>query len=78
METATAVRTKWTIDPVHSEIQFKVKHLMITSVTGSIEKFAADIETTGEDLSKGMVELWADAASVTTGNDQRDAHLKSA
>ncbi len=78
METATAVRTKWTIDPVHSEIQFKVKHLMITSVTGSFEKFGADIETTGDDLSKGKVEFWAEVASVTTGNEQRDAHLKSA
>ncbi len=77
METATKTLTKWTIDPVHSEIQFKVKHLMITTVTGSFQKFGADIEVLGDDLSKGRIEFWADAASVTTGNEQRDAHLKS-
>ncbi|MCB0769641.1 MAG: YceI family protein [Flavobacteriales bacterium] len=69
--------TKWTIDPVHSEVQFKVKHLMITTVTGSFQKFYAHIEAPGDDLSKAKVEFWAEVASVTTGNEQRDAHLKS-
>lgn len=70
--------TKWTIDPAHSEIQFKVKHLMITTVTGSFQKFDADINAEGDDLSKARVRFTADIASVTTGNDQRDGHLKSA
>lgn len=77
METTTNSLTKWTIDPVHSEIQFKVKHLMITTVTGSFQRFGAEIEAPGDDLSKARVEFWAEAASVTTGNEQRDAHLKS-
>lgn len=68
---------KWGIDPVHSEILFKVKHLMITTVTGSFEKFDATIETDGDDLSKAKVHFWADAASVTTGSPDRDKHLRS-
>ena len=77
MHTATAVKTKWTIDPAHSEIQFKVKHLMITTVTGTFQKFGADIEVLGDDLSKARVEFWADVDSVTTGSPDRDKHLKS-
>jgi polyisoprenoid-binding protein YceI len=68
---------KWTIDPMHSEILFKVKHLMITTVTGSFEKFDATIEAPHDDLSKAKVHFWADAASVTTGSPDRDKHLKS-
>lgn len=75
---AASTLTKWTIDPVHSEIQFKVKHLMITTVTGSFQKFGADIEVPGDDLSKARVAFWADADSVTTGSPDRDKHLKSA
>ncbi len=81
--TATAGTTnsdalvKWSIDPAHSEIQFKVKHLMITTVTGSFQKFQGDIEAPGDDLSKARVEFRAEAESVTTGNPDRDKHLKS-
>lgn len=75
METQTAVKTKWTIDPMHSEVQFKVKHLMITTVTGSFQKFDADI-TAGDDLSTAEITFTADVASITTGNEQRDAHLR--
>ena len=67
----------WTIDPAHSEIQFKVKHLMITTVTGSFQKFDAEIAAPGDDLSKARVTFRADVASLTTGSEQRDAHLKS-
>mgnify|MGYP001417920460 CR=1 FL=1 len=76
--TASNTITKWTIDPAHSEIQFKVKHLMITTVTGSFQKFEAEITAPGDDLSKARVTLKAEAASVTTGSEQRDGHLKSA
>ncbi len=69
---------KWTIDPAHSEIQFKVKHLMITTVTGSFQKFDADITAPGDDLSKARITFRAEAASVSTGSEQRDGHLKSA
>jgi polyisoprenoid-binding protein YceI len=75
--TATNTITKWTIDPAHSEIQFKVKHLMITTVTGSFGKFEAEITAPGDDLSKARVTFKAEAASVTTGSEQRDVHLKS-
>ncbi|MEO8733905.1 MAG: YceI family protein [Flavobacteriales bacterium] len=77
-ETANSKRVKWTIDPAHSEIQFKVKHLMITTVTGSFQKFDADIEVAGDDLSTAKVEFSADINSITTNNEQRDAHLKTA
>ena len=69
VNTATTAPVKWTIDPAHSEVQFKVKHLMITTVTGSFQKFDADIEAPGDDLSKARVTFRAEAASVTTGNE---------
>lgn len=75
METAT--RTLWKIDPVHSEIQFKIKHLVISTVTGSFKSFDATIETDEDDLENALIHFEADAASVSTGNDQRDQHLKS-
>ncbi len=78
METTQEKLVKWSIDPVHSEIQFKVKHMMISTITGSFQKFDADIEVPGDDLSKAKVEFSADADSITTNNAQRDNHLKSA
>lgn len=70
--------TIWTIDPAHSEIQFKVKHLMITNVTGQFNKFTGTVETDGEDITTARVHFTADIDSISTNNDQRDAHLKSA
>jgi polyisoprenoid-binding protein YceI len=69
---------KWVIDPTHSEVQFKVKHLMITTITGSFDKFEASIETDKEDFSKAKISFSVDVASVLTGNIDRDNHLKSA
>lgn len=77
VKTPAATGVKWTIDPAHSEIQFKVKHMMISTVTGSFGKFEADIEAPGEDLSKAKIHFRADVDSITTGNAQRDGHLKS-
>lgn len=68
---------KWALDPTHSEIQFKVKHLMITTVTGSFKTFDASVETDGEDFSTAKVTFNAEVASISTGNEQRDEHLKS-
>jgi polyisoprenoid-binding protein YceI len=68
---------KWALDPTHSEIQFKVKHLMITTVTGSFKSFDASAETDGEDFSTAKVSFQAEVASISTGNEQRDEHLKS-
>src|ERR1700733_3161516 len=71
--------TKWKIDPVHSEIQFKVKHLMITTVTGHFTSHNLLIETEDSDFTKATkFEFTADADSISTGNEQRDSHLKSA
>src|SRR5437870_3485714 len=69
---------KWVVDPMHSEIQFKVKHLMITNVTGQFEIFDVSAETEDEDFMKAKVSFSADVDSISTGNEQRDAHLKSA
>jgi polyisoprenoid-binding protein YceI len=69
---------KWVVDPTHSEIQFKVKHLMITNVTGSFNIFTVDAKTEDEDFTKATISFTADAASVSTGNEQRDGHLQSA
>lgn len=71
--------TKWIIDPAHSEIQFKVKHLMITTVTGYFKTFNLEVETDGEDFrTASRIEFTADIDSINTNNDQRDTHLKSA
>ena len=70
-------KIKWALDPTHSEIHFKVKHLMISTVTGQFDKFEATVETTGENLSTAIVHFKADIDSITTNNDQRDGHLKT-
>ncbi len=77
METTTATTTLWAIDPAHSEVHFKVKHLMISNVTGSFGSFGANATLDGDDLSGATVEFWADIASVNTGSADRDTHLKS-
>ncbi len=69
--------TKWAIDTAHSEINFKAKHLMITNVTGTFKSYSAEIETEGNDLSTAKIKFEADIASIDTGNEQRDGHLKS-
>ena len=71
-------KTKWVIDPAHSEIGFKAKYLMFTNVRGSFKEFEASIYTTGEDFLSAEVDFWINPASIDTGNEKRDAHLKSA
>ena len=70
--------TKWILDPSHSEVGFKIRHLMVTNVSGSFNSFSATAETTGEDFSNATVEFSADTDSITTNSEQRDQHLKSA
>ena len=72
-----ANQTKWVIDPTHSELLFKVKHLMITNVKGEFRKFDASILANGDDFSQAKVSATVDADSVFTNNDDRDKHLKS-
>ena len=70
--------TKWTVDPTHSEVQFKVKHLMITTVTGFFTEYNVEVETEGEDFTKASrIVFTADVDSISTNNEQRDTHLKS-
>jgi polyisoprenoid-binding protein YceI len=70
-------KTKWIIDPVHSEIGFKVRHLMITNVKGVFNEFDASIYTTGEDFMTSELDFWLNPASIDTGDEKRDTHLKS-
>ena len=69
---------KWIIDPSHSEIGFKVKHLMINNVKGNFRSFSGEAETSGEDFKASKINFTADISSIDTGNDQRDQHLRSA
>ncbi|MFI5219707.1 MAG: YceI family protein [Bacteroidia bacterium] len=71
-------KTKWGIDPAHSEIGFKVKHLMVTNIRGTFKEFDASIYTTGEDFMTAEIDFWLNPASVDTRDEKRDAHLKNA
>jgi len=73
-----ATLTKWSIDPMHSEVQFKVKHLVISTVTGFFKSFSGSVESDGEDFSDAKVEFSLDIDSIDTTQTQRDEHLKSA
>ena len=77
-ETATAAATKWVLDPTHSEVQFKIKHLVISTVTGSFKKFEGTMESAGDDnFENAQVEFSLDVDSIDTNQEQRDGHLKS-
>lgn len=65
------------IDTAHSEISFKVKHLMITNVTGSFTKFDATLTAEAPDFTDAVITFEADVDSINTNNEQRDGHLKS-
>jgi len=70
--------TKWTIDPTHSEVAFKVKHLVISTVTGYFRKFEGHAQTTSEDFSGAIVAFSLAVDSIDTNQSDRDQHLKSA
>lgn len=75
METSSKI--KWAIDPSHSEISFKAKHLMITNVRGVFKEFSGSIYTTGDGSLTSEIEFSMNPASVDTGAPDRDGHLKS-
>ncbi|HYF30729.1 MAG TPA: YceI family protein [Chitinophagaceae bacterium] len=79
MSTAAMTTTKWTVDPAHSEVQFKVKHLMITTVTGYFRKFNLEVQTEDENdfTTANKIHFSADLHSIDTNNSQRDTHLRS-
>ena len=70
-------KTKWLLDPIHSELQFKIKHLMISNVSGAFKNFSAEVETEDEDFSTAKINLTAQMDSISTNNEQRDAHLRN-
>ena len=76
MSTQTA--TKWVIDPMHSEVQFKVKHLVISTVSGFFKSFAGELVTDGDDFENAEIDFTLDIDSIDTNQTQRDEHLKSA
>jgi polyisoprenoid-binding protein YceI len=67
----------WAIDPVHSEVSFVVKHMMVSKVRGRFDKFEGTF-VTGEDPLSSSVTASVDLGSINTGQEQRDAHIRSA
>jgi len=70
--------TKWNLDLFHSEIGFNVKHSIVTKLSGLFKEFKASIYTTGENFTTAEIDVWINPKSIRTGDDVRDAHLKSA
>jgi polyisoprenoid-binding protein YceI len=77
MQTTIQRDTKWILDPTHSEVYFKVKHLMISTVTGQFKQFSGTVETEADDFTTAKIRFTADIDSIDTNNEQRDAHLKN-
>jgi len=70
-------KTKWVVDPMHSEVQFKVKHLMISTVTGSFKTFSGTVTTQSEDFENAEILFSIDVNSISTNQEMRDTHLKN-
>jgi polyisoprenoid-binding protein YceI len=70
--------TKWTLDPTHSELGFKIKHLMITNVTGYFKKFEVTAETPTGNFADAKIKTKIEVESISTNNAQRDEHLRTA
>jgi polyisoprenoid-binding protein YceI len=77
-QSTTAVATNWVLDAMHSEVHFKVKHLVISTVTGTLKVFEGKFETVNDDFSNANISFTADINSIDTNQEQRDVHLKSA
>ena len=69
--------TTWVIDPMHSEVLFKIKHLVISTVTGSFRKFEGQAVTTGIDFNNAQVSFTIDVSSIDTNQSMRDQHLQN-
>jgi polyisoprenoid-binding protein YceI len=69
---------KWAIDPTHSEVHFKVKHLVISTVTGAFKSFNGTATSVGNDFEDATIRFSIDVDSIDTNQPQRDGHLKSA
>lgn len=73
----TSTKTTWILDPSHSELAFKVRHMMIANVKGEFKTFNSSVSSEGTDFNKSIVDVMIDATSISTNNEQRDGHLKS-
>jgi polyisoprenoid-binding protein YceI len=74
----TTIKTKtWAIDTAHSEILFKVKHMMVSTVTGSFDEFKGSLKTSEGGFEDAQIEFQAFTNSINTRNSDRDQHLKS-
>jgi len=69
---------KWILDPAHTEVKFKVKHLVVSAVTGQFKTVSGYVETNNADFRDARVRFEAEIDSISTNNEQRDGHLKSA
>lgn len=78
MGTGTITKTTWKLDRAHSEMGFKVRHMMITNVSGTFEEFDVTVQTEGDDFSTAKIEFTAAVDSISTHSSDRDNHLKSA
>src|ERR1017187_991130 len=76
--TAVLQKTKWVIDPMHSEVQFKVKHLLISTVTGSFKTFSGTVTAASDNFENSEVQFSMDVNSIFTNQEMRDNHLKNA
>jgi Uncharacterized conserved protein len=74
----TEEKTKWALDPAHSKIGFKVKHLMISNVQGNFKEFEGQILTEGNNFTTASISVSFNSASIDTEIPDRDTHLKSA
>lgn len=72
----TAAKTKWVLDPAHSELTFKVKHMMIANVKGEFKNFSVEVDE--DDIFKSQLHVTVDTSSINTNSTDRDNHLKSA
>ncbi len=75
---ALALATTWNIDPDHSNVGFKVRHLMISNVKGSFDKYTGVVDVNDKDITKSKVQVSIDTASINTNVQKRDDHLRSA
>lgn len=69
--------SNWQIDPAHSEVTFRVRHLVIATVSGKFDKFSSLVSTEGGNFATGNIEFSAETASINTGVEARDNHLRS-
>lgn len=71
-------KSKWSLDPTHSEVGFKVKHMMFTNVSGKFNNYDVTVSNEDDNFSSSVIEFSADINSIDTNNSDRDNHLKSA